>query len=410
MRAYISGPLTNGHNPEELKGFYEVLASLCEARGLEAYLPHEHTDPVTNGGISPRDVYVRDVHEIAGSELLLVYAGVPSHGVGGEVVFAGTVGADVILIHERDAKVSRFLLGSPAVVDTVVIESLGTAEIPVGAALDKWLARRQAGHQTRENAAVLTDPGIARKLLSRELRIVDSSTDEDVFTVDDSGRVVELEEGQLDAHGYKLRAGDLYSWRVGGWANLKKSRYYDVRPGESVIIRTRERLALPLDIVGTVHSLARLTLAGFSHTSTSVHPGWGTGRGGPAPLCVEVHNVGMSRLRISYGERFCRVIFFLAAAKAVIRAPTFEQVTAEFMTAAKARQDKLNVGRRRQTGALIVAAIAAVGGFFAVYLFIDLKAAITGMASVLVALGIGWAFSERLRLGFRNQAEDQPTE
>jgi len=409
LRVYVSGPLTNGHHPEQLKCFYEELACLCEARGMEAYLPHQHTDPVKNGAISPKEVFSRDVHEIEGSDLLLVYAGVPSHGVGGEVVYAGTVGVEAILIHERDAKVSRFLLGSAAVVDTVVIESLEAAQGPVGAALDKWLARKRAGRQAREVASVLTDPMIHRRLLSRELRIVDSSTGKDVFTTDERARLVELEEGQIDAHGYKLRAGDLYSWRIGGWADLKKSRYYDLRPGESVIISTREYLALPLDVVGTVHSLARLTLAGCSHTSTSIHPGWGTGQGGAAPLCVEIHNVGLSRLRITYGERFCRVVFFQAAEEAAIRAPTFEEVTADFMTAAKMRQDRLNTRRRQWTTTVVFAGLASAGGFFAVYVFIDLAAAVTGIASVFVALGIGWAFSERVRLGFRSRANDEPS-
>jgi 2'-5' RNA ligase len=53
MLVYVSGALTGVPNIEELKEFYEAIATLCQDMGIEAYVPHLNSDPHKHAGLSP---------------------------------------------------------------------------------------------------------------------------------------------------------------------------------------------------------------------------------------------------------------------------------------------------------------------------------------------------------------------
>ena len=58
IKAYVSGALTGiEHNPG-IKKFYEDIAAVCAAEGIEAYVPHLLTDPAKKSQVdSSRGLY-----------------------------------------------------------------------------------------------------------------------------------------------------------------------------------------------------------------------------------------------------------------------------------------------------------------------------------------------------------------
>src|SRR5688572_1780566 len=111
MRAYISGALLNAADLEQSRSLYERFAAACRAAGWDAYVPHQHADPVRDAGMSNVDVAARDLNEVRSADALVAYVGEPSLGVGAEVAIALAAGKQVLLVAERDRRVSRFLLG-----------------------------------------------------------------------------------------------------------------------------------------------------------------------------------------------------------------------------------------------------------------------------------------------------------
>ena len=111
MKAYISGALLNAADLEESRALYERFADACRAAGWDAYVPHQHADPVRDSGMSNVDVAARDLDQVRSADALVAYVGEPSLGVGAEVAIALAAGKQVLLVAERERRVSRFLLG-----------------------------------------------------------------------------------------------------------------------------------------------------------------------------------------------------------------------------------------------------------------------------------------------------------
>jgi hypothetical protein len=117
-RVYVAGALTglDEETAKALKGRYEAVAGLCESLGLQAYVPHLRADPIMHPKLTPREVYLLDTENLMSAELVIVFADVPSHGVGIEVEYAAREGSEIILLYPRGVPVSRMLLGHPSVV------------------------------------------------------------------------------------------------------------------------------------------------------------------------------------------------------------------------------------------------------------------------------------------------------
>ena len=111
MQAYISGALLNATQLDKSRAFYEHLAEACRAAGWEAYVPHQHADPVKDAHLSNIDVAERDIENVTAADVLVAYVGEPSLGVGAEVAIALRAGKRVLIVAEADRRVSRFLLG-----------------------------------------------------------------------------------------------------------------------------------------------------------------------------------------------------------------------------------------------------------------------------------------------------------
>ena len=111
MLAYISGALLNAKELDRSRALYERLGEACRAAGWEAYVPHQHADPVRDAHLSNMDVAERDVDQVSAADALIAYVGEPSLGVGAEVAIALRAGKRVLAVAEADRLVSRFLLG-----------------------------------------------------------------------------------------------------------------------------------------------------------------------------------------------------------------------------------------------------------------------------------------------------------
>ncbi|MHA1440067.1 MAG: XRE family transcriptional regulator [Promethearchaeota archaeon] len=117
LKIYISGALTptNINNPEELKNFYEKIAKVCNEQGFIAYLPHLNTDPIKFPQYSPKDVYKINTSKILESTFIIAYVGIPSLGVGSEIEFANQHKIPIILLYEKNRRISRHIRGTPLV-------------------------------------------------------------------------------------------------------------------------------------------------------------------------------------------------------------------------------------------------------------------------------------------------------
>jgi nucleoside 2-deoxyribosyltransferase len=111
MQAYISGALLNAAHLEQSRALYERFAAACRDAGWDAYVPHQHADPVRDAHLSNIDVAERDLDHVTAADALVAYVGEPSLGVGAEVAIALKAGKRVLLVAEANRRVSRFLLG-----------------------------------------------------------------------------------------------------------------------------------------------------------------------------------------------------------------------------------------------------------------------------------------------------------
>ncbi|KKR84946.1 MAG: hypothetical protein UU48_C0001G0083 [Candidatus Uhrbacteria bacterium GW2011_GWF2_41_16] len=116
--AYISGALSG--LPDEMKStqkrLYELLADVCTEVGCEAYVPHLHTDPEEHPDASASEVYAIDMDKVATRDVVIAEVSYPSFGVGGELVQAFVNEKKIVLLSKKGMRISRFVLGNPAVV------------------------------------------------------------------------------------------------------------------------------------------------------------------------------------------------------------------------------------------------------------------------------------------------------
>jgi len=115
-----------------------------------------------------------------------------------------------------------------------------------------------------------------------------------------------FEERALSPVGYDLRVGCRYQFLHEGIEHpLFEGHTIEIPPGETVNIRTLEWLALPRDgsVAGLICSRVMLVAAGASHISTTVDPDWA------GHLLISFTNLSRTKLSISYGERFCTLVF-----------------------------------------------------------------------------------------------------
>ena len=110
-QAYVSGALTNSSK----KNFYDAIGEVMVKCGYRPYIPHHFTDPVKNPHVTPNDVYDLDMEEVMNSALITAEVTNPSLGVGAELERAAASNIPIILLHEKNARVSRLIRGIPTI-------------------------------------------------------------------------------------------------------------------------------------------------------------------------------------------------------------------------------------------------------------------------------------------------------
>lgn len=111
MRAYISGALMNVPDLPAARALYERLGAACASVGCEAYVPHQHADPLRDPEMPNLEVAQRDLIGITGADILVADLGEPSLGVGAEIVIALNARKRVLALAADGRRVSRFILG-----------------------------------------------------------------------------------------------------------------------------------------------------------------------------------------------------------------------------------------------------------------------------------------------------------
>jgi 2'-deoxynucleoside 5'-phosphate N-hydrolase len=137
-KIYVSGALTDVENPIETKALYEKIGLVCEKVGLQAYVPHLHTDPVNNPDITPREVFDKDKYEVSISDLVIAYLGSLSFGVGMELAYAENSKIPIILLYETGKRISRFPRGIPTVIAEIQFNDHEDALNQLKEVLLKW--------------------------------------------------------------------------------------------------------------------------------------------------------------------------------------------------------------------------------------------------------------------------------
>lgn len=140
----MSGALTGIPYLADLRRLYENIARICADHQISLYLPHQHTDPQLHLAPSPQEVYLRDRDAVLQSQLVLVYLGERSVGVGIEAAIAAEHQIPLILIAPDSAAVSRIVLGAPTVQELVTFTDQEQLPKLLGAALERWRVRSQA--------------------------------------------------------------------------------------------------------------------------------------------------------------------------------------------------------------------------------------------------------------------------
>lgn len=124
MRIFFGGPLTNLSDPQHTKSLYKKLGELAEQHGIDYYWAYQRgTDPEEDPDVPPARVYQIDEYELEKSDAMVAYVGEPSIGTGIEIEYARTRDIPVYLFYRTGQKVSRMVLGSPAVKETIVYDS-----------------------------------------------------------------------------------------------------------------------------------------------------------------------------------------------------------------------------------------------------------------------------------------------
>jgi len=126
-KVYVSGALTGVNEPDSVKRFYESIAELCKAFNMNPYVPHLNSDPIAHPDLSPREVYEMDKREISRAELVIAYVGIPSLGVGSEIEIARENDIPVILLYEKNKKISRMIRGNPAIMAEISFTNFDNA-------------------------------------------------------------------------------------------------------------------------------------------------------------------------------------------------------------------------------------------------------------------------------------------
>jgi deoxycytidine triphosphate deaminase len=338
-RIYISGCLTNldPDRAKDLKRFYSRIADLCRVLGHEPYLPHEHTDPIEHPLIPAPDIYRRDFREILSSDLIIAYVGLPSLGVGMEIEIAKTHDVPVIVLYEDDVRVSRTVLGSPTVAQTVIFPggNFDRALADLRGALEKAQPGKKPDEyppdEYDENAKIVAriiasrTPGAPAAVLSgKALELLQRNPVLRPFWTEEKRgqlRPLVLERPPVkvgtDSRTEVRAALDVHighEMLILGDPQQSPTRYMGpdapegvLAPGEAAIIKSLEYFYMPPFLAGLLVTPVASAMSGMSNISTMIDPVF------EGFLLLNIHNPSPWPLSLKYRMVISRVTFLMVA-------------------------------------------------------------------------------------------------
>lgn len=137
----VIGPLTVYHAHKKVRDFYDAIVKACNKKGFTAYNAHKFTDPYKHSSINPKDVYYIDKKLVSGVKLVVAYVGFPSTGTGQELEIAEDNHIPIILIYEKNRKISRMVLGNPSVIKKVVFTNFKEAIPKIQKAVESYFEK-----------------------------------------------------------------------------------------------------------------------------------------------------------------------------------------------------------------------------------------------------------------------------
>ncbi len=137
-RAYLASALT-GLTLEERTRTDAVkrrIAAACRSRSIHPYLPELKTSPDDFPDVTPEAVWATDRAEALRADLLVFLADGPSTGAGIEFEFARSTLMPVLVVAKKSVRVSKMVLGAPAIKQVVRYSGLEDVEPSVNSGID----------------------------------------------------------------------------------------------------------------------------------------------------------------------------------------------------------------------------------------------------------------------------------
>jgi len=110
VKVYLAVPLRNNRNKLLAKQLFDIIKS----QGFDVLSDWILLDD-PNPNLNAQGIYERDYKAIKLCDLFLAEISNPSTGVGMEIMLAKLLGKKIFCFHEKNSKVSNFLLGTPEI-------------------------------------------------------------------------------------------------------------------------------------------------------------------------------------------------------------------------------------------------------------------------------------------------------
>jgi len=129
--AYIAGAITGVFGEdgwEKRSGLYESVGEVCKEMGIKACIPHrDNGESEVGKEKDAKKVYEWSTQKACDNDVVIAEVSLPSTGTGGELVEAVHCAVPIVLLSEKGAHVSQFVIGNPNVRYHVEYESVEEA-------------------------------------------------------------------------------------------------------------------------------------------------------------------------------------------------------------------------------------------------------------------------------------------
>jgi hypothetical protein len=137
MKIYFSGSISGGRDHEAI---YQHMVAHLQALGHDVLSAHV-ADPLaleTEQGLSPHEVFERDVAWVDNCAAMIAEVSLPSLGVGYEYGRAVQAGKPVLCVYRSGLRISKMVTGNPA---PNLIVAAYSAEAELNDLMDSFLSK-----------------------------------------------------------------------------------------------------------------------------------------------------------------------------------------------------------------------------------------------------------------------------